>query len=135
MKHLVTLFKNPAICLKELEVFIRQPIYLEVGRPLKRFGGLRPREILMLWLLSVVIEPIHKSNRLKICTDPFGGDGIIYDSEEKIAWATEHTIVSSIESKDIESLIIDSIEKKQAKGSDLPGFFVPKSIREICPSC
>lgn len=118
MRYLVTTFKNLKICIKELARFIRDGNHLETGRGFKKFDGLRSREVLALWLLCVVIEPDHKSNRFRICTDPQGGDGIIYDSKQKMAWTTEHILISrrNKESKDIDSAILKHIEKKQKKG-------------------
>jgi Ni,Fe-hydrogenase III small subunit len=48
MKHSVTRFKSLTAALKELEPFIRNPEQLQTGKPLKQFGGLRPRELQML---------------------------------------------------------------------------------------
>lgn len=56
MWYSATTFKDLSCCLKELEKFIRDGNHLKTGRPSKRFGGLRSREILALWLLCAVIE-------------------------------------------------------------------------------
>ena len=46
MKYQVTQFKSLAVCLKELESFIRSGEHLQTGKSFKRFSGLRSREIL-----------------------------------------------------------------------------------------
>lgn len=118
MKHSITTFKSLKVCLKELKLFICDGQHLETGKPFKRFGGLRSREILANWLLCVVASFEQKTEEFKICTDPYGGDGIIYNATKKQAWPTEHILVSqkNDESVDIQSLILKQIEKKQIKG-------------------
>lgn len=118
MKHAVTTFKNLAVCLKELEPYIRNGQHLETGKPFKRFGGLRSREILVNWLLCVVANFEQKTEQFKICTDPQGGDGIIYNTTKNLAWPTEHVLVSQRNngSEDIQSLILKQIKNKQDKG-------------------
>ena len=118
MKANVKRFKSLKICLKELEPFIRDGEHLQTGKPFKRFGNLRSREILANWLLCIVINFEQKFNRVTLCTDPDGGDGIIYDSKEKTACRTEHILVprSTKKETDVEALILDAIKKKQLKG-------------------
>lgn len=105
-------------CLKELKPFICDGQHLETGRPFKRFGGLRSREILANWLLCTVVSFEQKTEEFKICTDPQGGDGIIYNKTKEQAWPTEHILVSqkNNESDHIQALILKQIEKKQNKG-------------------
>lgn len=118
MKYSVTSFKNLEVCIKELKRFIHDGECLETGRPFKQFGGLRSREMLACWLLCVVFSFEQKSNRFRICTDPQGGDGIIYDTMKKKALLTEHILVSRSNNElcDIEHLILKHVEKKQNKG-------------------
>ncbi|MBX3710079.1 MAG: hypothetical protein KIT56_10405 [Gammaproteobacteria bacterium] len=118
MKYIVTRFKSFKVCIKELEPFIRHGEHLQTGKPFKRFGNLRSREILGNWLLCTVINFEYQFNRVTLCSDPQGADGIIYDSTSKKAWQTEHILVPRNDSKeqDIVSLIVNSIEKKQSKG-------------------
>lgn len=117
MKHVVTRFKSLKICLKELEPFIRDGEHLRTGKPFKQFGNIRSREILSNWLLCVARNFEQQSDHLMLCTDPLGGDGVIYDNEKKETWLTEHTLVlRNDKQQDIESLIIEAIEKKQNKG-------------------
>jgi len=54
MKYKVTKFKSLKVALKELEQFIRDGAHVLRGKPLKRFGGSRPRELLGNWLLAAV---------------------------------------------------------------------------------
>jgi hypothetical protein len=93
MKLNVTHFKNPQVALKELEPFIRDPRYLYRGKPLKRFGGLRPRELLGNWLICAVLNAGRSAGPFTFTSDPRGGDGIIYDEESKADWPTEHVMV------------------------------------------
>jgi hypothetical protein len=118
MKHSVTTFKNMKICLKELEKFIRNGAHVETGRGFARFGGLRSREIFGNWLLCAALNFEHKSERLKICTDPRGGDGVIYDTTKKIGKSMEHVLVSQSDktTNNTETLILEQINKKQKKG-------------------
>ena len=116
-EYLVTTFKSLDTCLNELKSFICDGQHIETGKPFKQFGDLRSREILTNWLLCVTINFEQKFERFKICTAPQGGDGIIYDTVKKQAWSTEHVLVSqrSAKSNDIQSLILNQIEKKQKK--------------------
>jgi len=118
MKYSVTRFKSLKICIKELEPFIRDGEHLQTGKPFKRFDNLRSREILANWLLCVAINFEEKFDRLTFCSDPQGGDGIIYDNKAKKAWPTEHVLVprSNGQLQNIESVILKAIEKKQSKG-------------------
>lgn len=128
MKYSVTTFRSMAVCIKVFERFIRDGNHLETGKPLKRFGGLRSREILANWLICVVVNFEQKSERMKLCTDPQGGDGILYDSTENKAWPTEHILVSRSNktTDDAETLILKHITKKQEKGG--PAYALGKTL-------
>ena len=90
MKYQITRFKSLEAALKELEPFIRNGEHLETGKPFKRFGGLRSRELLANWLLCAVVNyDSRAADRLTFTSDPLGGDGIIYDSEKDASWPTE----------------------------------------------
>lgn len=120
MKYPVNRFKSLKRCIKELEPFIRNGEHLKTGKPLKRFGNLRSREILANWLLCVTINFEERFERLNFCSDPLGGDGIIHDNTDK-TWPTEHTLVvdkakQTNELEEIETSILKAIEKKQNKG-------------------
>jgi hypothetical protein len=93
MKYNVTQFKSPQICLKELERFIRDGRHLRIGKPFKRFAGLRSRELLGNWLICAVANSVRPTPSLTFTSDPQGGDGILYDIQDKTAWATEHVMV------------------------------------------
>jgi hypothetical protein len=45
-----------AIALKEIEPFICNGEHLQSGKPLKKFGDMRSREILANWLVCVAIK-------------------------------------------------------------------------------
>src|SRR6266702_3988074 len=93
MKYPVTRFKSLAIALKELEPFIRNGEHLQTGKPFKRFGGMRSRELLANWLMCVAINATVKAERLTFTSDPTGGDGIIHDTTTDETWATEHVLI------------------------------------------
>ena len=53
--------------LKELEPFVRNGEHLQTGKPFKRFGGMRSREILANWLLrasSIIPSAGRNGSRL-----------------------------------------------------------------------
>lgn len=119
MKQPVKHFKDLKLCLKNLEPFIRNGEHLQTGKPFKEFGGLRSREILGNWLICVVYNFRWQDDTVLLCTDPSGGDGIIYDNKDKKSFYTEHVLVprNKIKDENVESLILGAIEKKQNKGS------------------
>jgi hypothetical protein len=119
VKYKVTRFKSLKIALKELEPFIRNGQYLQTGKPFKRFGGLRSRELLTNWLLCVVVNSERKADQLTFTSDPQGGDGIIYDPVTENAWVMEHVMVPRScgdEARNIETRILNAIELKQDRG-------------------
>jgi hypothetical protein len=119
MKLKVTKFKSPEVALKELEPFIRDGRHLYTGKPFGRFGELRSRELVANWMICAVLNAGRPSNPFVFTSDPEGGDGIIYDAEEKIDWQTEHVMVPKAapgERRDIADLIADAVTGKQAKG-------------------
>lgn len=118
MKHPVTTFVSMNAALKELEKFIRDGNHLETGKPFKSFGNLRSRELFGNWLICAAVNSDYQSERMRICSDPNGGDGVIYDRDEKKATSMEHVLVSKNNNvvKDIEDLIIDQINMKRNKG-------------------
>lgn len=118
MRQDVTTFKTLKICIKELEQFIRDGNHLETGRRFKRFGNLSSSEVLGCWLLAVVLCHEAKSEKIRICTDPQGGDGTLYDIEELQSYPIEQVMVTNwgVVDKDTEGLILEQINKKQNKG-------------------
>lgn len=119
MKYRVTRFRSLELCLKELEPFIRDGEHLQTGRPLARFGGLRSRELLANWLLSVAVNFDRGAPEMSFTSDPVGGDGIIHDTVTGETWPTEHVLVPRAhpnEMQPIEAKIVRSIQRKQSKG-------------------
>lgn len=119
MKYPVTLFKNLTLALKELERFIRDDRVIQSGEPLGRFGGMLPREAIANWLLCAAANSRLGPDRMTFCSDPTGGDGVIYDRQEQHTWLTEHVVVPSIiggEGVDIEARVLEAIEQKNSKG-------------------
>jgi len=120
VKYQITRFKSLQAALKELEPFIRNGEHLETGKPFKRFGGLRSRELLANWLLCAVVNyDSRAADRLTFTSDPLGGDGIIYDSEKDASWPTEHVLVPAARTRaavDVEAQILKAIEHKRKKG-------------------
>jgi len=121
VRYPVTRFKSLRLCLRELEPFIRNGQHLETGKPFKRFGGLRSRELLANWLLCVALNSVTHADRLTFLSDPLGGDGIIYDTMTEETWPTEHVLVprprgADGESVALESRILKAVARKQSKG-------------------
>lgn len=119
MKHQVTRFKSLKIGLKEIEPFVRDGAHLQTGKPFKRFGGLRSREVLANWLLCAAANFACGADRLTFTSDPLGGDGIIYDNTTGRTSPTEHVLVpkaSGSEAPDVEALILKAIGSKRDKG-------------------
>jgi len=107
------------IALKEIEPFIRNGMHLQNGKPFKKLGDMRSREILANWLLCASINAIDKNCELMFSSDPTGSDGIIRDNVTEQTWITEHVYVprhSTIDCIDTEQLILNAIEKKRKKG-------------------
>ena len=119
MKYPVRRFKSLKVALKELEPFIRNGKHLQSGRPFKRFGGMRSREVLVNWLLCAVFGAESGTERFTFTSDPVAGDGIIHDTTTEETWPTEHVMVPKArghEPPDVEALILKAIEGKQKKG-------------------
>lgn len=120
MKYPTTRFKSLTVALKELEPFVRNGKHLETGKPFKRFGGLRSRELLANWLLCVAVNyDCELPDRLTFTSDPLGGDGILYDTGSEASFPTEHVLVPAAprgQTVDIEARILKAIEHKQKKG-------------------
>ncbi|STX27533.1 Uncharacterised protein [Legionella beliardensis] len=118
MKLEVITCKSLKLCLEELEPFILNGRHLETGRELKKFGNLRSRELLGCWLLAAVLNHEAMSEDIKICTDPTGSDGILYNTKTQIACRLEQVMATqhSRSDKNTEELILELIHKKQNKG-------------------
>lgn len=118
MRQVVTTFKTLKTCIKELEPYVRDGNHLKTGRRFKKFGNLSSSEILGCWLLAAVLCHEAKSEKIRICTDPQGGDGTLYDIIEKQSYPIEQVMVTGWKQvdKDSETLILEQINKKQNKG-------------------
>jgi hypothetical protein len=46
VKYPVTRFKSLPVALKEIAPMVRDPRHLQTGKPLEKFGDMRPREML-----------------------------------------------------------------------------------------
>ena len=116
-------FKSLAVALKELEPFIRSGQHLQSGNPFTQLAGMRSREALANWLICVVVDFAHGSERMSFTSDPTGGDGVIYDSSTQNTWKTEHVMVrrplaaeESANPTAVETQILQAVAQKQAKG-------------------
>jgi hypothetical protein len=119
LRYPATRFKNLKKALKELEPFFRDGRQIQSGRPLREFGGLRPRELVANWLLCVAFnEHCESPDRLTFFSDPLGGDGILYDTKTDEPFPTEHVLVPNQMGKvaNIEALILKAIDDKRNKG-------------------
>lgn len=123
INYRVKRFKNLALALKELEPFIRDGAHLQSGRPFEKLHGMRSREAVANWLLCVVSNFAHGSDRMSFMSDPTGGDGVIHDSQTQMTWKTEHVMVRRCRSdkekqapKPVETKIVEAVLMKQAKG-------------------
>jgi hypothetical protein len=54
--------------------------HLDSGKPFDKFSRMRSGEIFANWLLCVTVNYADKK-RLTFCSDPIGGDSIIYDED------------------------------------------------------
>jgi hypothetical protein len=120
MKYRVKQFRDLKVALKEFERFIRDPNYLWTGRPMKRFGGMRPRELVANWLICAAFNSRYEDkDRLTFTSDPVDGDGIFYDKITEETWPSEHVFIPPArkpEFVDLEALILKAIERKQRNG-------------------
>lgn len=118
MKYAVKKPKSLAVALKELEPFVRNGKHLRTGKPFKKFGDRRSREMLANWLLCAAVSAID-NRELTFTSDPVGGDGIICDPATGETWPTEHVMVPPLpqgEAAVAEALILKAVESKRSKG-------------------
>jgi hypothetical protein len=119
LKHPTKQFDSLESALKALEPCVRDPRHLRTGKPLKKFGGMLPRELLSNWLLCAVLNEAD-GPPLMVATDPVGGDGLIVDTTTNEAEVkTEHVMVRSRDGRseaDLKTLILGRVEKKRANG-------------------
>lgn len=79
---------------------------------------MRPREVLANWLICVATNA-ESEGKLTFCSDPIGGDGIIYDIATGEIWPTEHLMVPRLrpgQTADVETLILSATDQKRQKG-------------------
>jgi hypothetical protein len=119
MKHQVRRFKSMAIALSELRQIIHSPTLLENGRPIARFGDLRPRELVANWLICVVVNFERGQEDLYFTTGPVTEDcdGLIFDGATDDAFLTQHVFISQRDEGDTEALILERIVRKNAEGA------------------
>jgi hypothetical protein len=125
MKYPTARFTTLEEGLKQLKPFIRDARSLETGRPLRKFYGLRPREIWANWLLCAVLN--FQNQRVDRFTffstsDPIGGDGVIFDTLTESTFPTEHVFVPRARgagaNNTAAALILTAINQKRRKGAD-----------------
>lgn len=119
MRHAGKHFKTLAIALKEIEAFIRNGEHLQTGKTFAKFNGMRSREILANWLISVVFNDRVGAERLTFVAirEEIGSDGVLWDTETNETWPTEHVMVprQNPDGLDLEARILNAIAAKQAK--------------------
>ena len=122
MKYPIRRFKSLSVALRELEPFIRNGEHLQTGKPFEQLDGMRSREALANWLICAAVNFEHGIDRLSFTSDPTGGDGVIYDSQTKTTWKTEHVMVprprsgEAAKAADTETLVLKAVAFKQGKG-------------------
>jgi hypothetical protein len=105
--------------LKALEPFVRNGHHLQTGRPpFPGFGYMLSREMLANWLLCVVANAKWENAKLTFCSDPTGGDGVIWDQASGETWQTEHVMVPHLphQADDTEALILEKVDHKRQGG-------------------
>jgi hypothetical protein len=118
MRYEAKRFKSLAVCLQELERFVKDGEHLQTGRGFKDFSGMRSREMLANWLLCAVQNFLEEKDRFTFLTDPVGGDGIIFDLDSNSALRTDHVMVprSRKNQKPVPDAVISKIRQKIGKG-------------------
>lgn len=127
MKANVTRITDLRTILKDLEGHIRNPDSLRTGRAFGNFN-LLPREVLANILICAVGNATRGTDDLTVCTDPSGGDGLIYDQKEGRYMTTEHVFVpppKQDDSRDVDDAILQAIQHKARKG---PGYASGKNL-------
>lgn len=114
-------FKSMGAALQYLAPFIREPYakLLRTGRPLADFGGMLPRELLGNWLVCVTANKDQPDRPLYFTTDPTGGDGVVIDEKNEIAYHFEHVFAPQPATGEIlsgDELVKAAVAQKQRKG-------------------
>jgi hypothetical protein len=137
MKFEVTRFKTLRLALNEIAQYVRDPEHLQTGKPVEKFGGLRPRELLANWLICAAFNEYNGTpERVTFIADGKGtdetfGDGILYDTEPKETFPTEHVMVPIPREEnvpDIEARILKAINDKNNKGGGGPTYARGKTL-------
>ncbi|MEZ5908533.1 MAG: hypothetical protein R3D31_06995 [Hyphomicrobiaceae bacterium] len=71
------------------------------------------------WLICAVCDHVFGKGRFYPTSDPFGGDGAIFDSELVFSSLTEHVMVRpncQQDQREVRELIVDAVTAKQHKG-------------------
>lgn len=105
--------------LKDLEPHVKAPHFLRRGRAFGNFGVL-PRELLANLLICFAGNFQDPKNRLTVCTDPLGGDGLIFNQNHGGYMSTEHVFVPAPKDGDtqsVESKILAAVAHKNKKGT------------------
>ena len=119
INHHVRRFKSLERALKELERFVLNSRHLQDGRPpFAQFGDMRSREMLANWLMCVVANATWENAKLTFCSDPTGGDEMIWDEASGETWPTEHVMVPNLpdQADDAEALILEKVDHKRQGG-------------------
>jgi len=104
--------------LKDLEPHVKAPDFLRKGRSFGNFG-LLPRELLANLLICFAGNFEDPENRLTVCTDPLGGDGLIFNQNHGGYMSTEHVFVPAPkdgDSESVENKILAAVAHKCKKG-------------------
>jgi hypothetical protein len=114
----VTKIRDLKQVLKDLERHVKAPDFLRKGREFKNFA-LRPRELLANILICAAGNFDDPENRLTVCTDPSGGDGLVFSERHGGYMTTEHVFVptKADDKETVESRILSAIEHEKKKGS------------------
>jgi hypothetical protein len=124
VRYPVRRFKSMRLALNEIAKFVREPLQLQIGKPIPRFGGLRPRELLANWLICAAFNEHNDSpDRLSFIASQSGdemfGDGILHDTATGKTFPTEHVIVAAAtegKTADLQARILEAINDKNNKG-------------------
>jgi len=119
MKAHVRRIRDLDAVLKDLEPHVKAPDFLRKGRPFGNFG-LLPRELLANLLICLAGNFEDPKNRLTVCTDPLGGDGLVFNQNHGGYMSTEHVFVPAPRDGDlqiVENKILAAVAHKNEKGS------------------
>src|SRR3989344_2429419 len=119
-KHLIQKVRDLKVILKDMEPFIKNPVFLRTGRNIINFS-LRPREVFANWLVCVVGNFNNGNEDLTFAEDPTGGDGLILNNKTGKLMLTEHVFIPPPQpenNKTVEDLMLEKIIHKTKKGKE-----------------